>query len=128
MRLVWNEPSKINVPWYPYSTSHWEQAILGWLNYMGVWPEKSRDYWQCEYNYLYHFFDIHIFECWLPGHGKPDEVIRTMREYLGHSDLDWNEHSSFRWDNGKQRPGVRFWIQAEDHPRPFERRLSRDHN
>jgi hypothetical protein len=84
---------------------------------MGVWPEIDPEHWKCEYNSVYHFFDITIFECWLPGHGAPDAVITAMRAYLEQSELDWQEHSTFTWDNGKQRPGVRFWIQAEDHPR-----------
>jgi len=122
MKMLWNEPAKENVPWFPYSTIHWEDAVLGWLRYMGVWPEKGQDYWQCEYNDVHHFFDISIFECWLPGHGSdPANVIKAMRAYLQGSGLDYQEHSTFRWDNHKQRPGVRFWIFAEDHPQKRKR-------
>lgn len=117
MKLIWNEPSKTNVTWYDYSSIHWDEAVIGWLKYMGVWPKMGPEYWRCEYNYVYHFFEIHIYECWLPGCGGPDTVILSMRNYLQQSGLDWEEHSTFRWDNGKQRSGVRFRIQAEDHPR-----------
>ena len=116
MKFIWNEPVKPHTPWYQGSTNSWEQAVRGWLNYMGVWPERGRDYWECDYNPLYHFFDIYIYECWLDGHGEPDRVIKAMRAYLQSTTLDWTEYPTFKWDNGKQRPGVRFWIQAEDFP------------
>ena len=117
MRLVWNEPFEVNFPWYDYSRLHWKEPLIGWLNYMGVFPKKDSDHFDCSYNYVHHFFDIYIYECWLPGHGEPDAVIKAMRKYLQSTTLDWQEHSTYRWDNGKQRPGVRFWIQAENYPR-----------
>lgn len=108
MKLVWNEPS---------NNMHWEQAVRGWLNCMGVYFEPGREHWICEYNYVHHFFDIHIYECWLPNRGEPDAAIKSMRDYLENSDLIWEEFPTYRWDNGKQRPGVRFWVFAEDFQR-----------
>ena len=48
------------------------------------------------------FFDIHIFECWLPNRDEPDAAIKSMRDYLENSDLIWEEFSTYQWDNGKQ--------------------------
>jgi hypothetical protein len=114
MRLLWNEPPP-NTPDADFPKLYWERAVKGWLSYMGVSPHDDQQHWRCEYNYCYHFFDITIYECWLPGNGKPDHVIQDMRSYLQSTNLQWSEHSTYTWDNHKQRPGVRFWIQAEDH-------------
>lgn len=116
MKFIWNEPEKGEPPFDRLPRIHWDAALLGWLNYNGVWPERSlRQHWECSYNYNYHFFDMTIYECWLPGHGEPDRAIRAMRDYLSKSNLKWKQMSTFAWDNGSQRPGVRFWVYAEDY-------------
>lgn len=100
----------------------WEKPVIAWLNYNGVWPKVDKDHFSIEYNYFHHFFEIQIFECWLPGDGEPDRVINKMREFLGNSTLTWREGrkgETWRWDkdeNGRavSRPGVKFTIKAED--------------
>lgn len=118
MKFIWNEPTKIESPYYPYPKLHWQEAVVGWLRYNGVWPIRDNDHWVCDYNYIYHFFDITIFECWLTGHGAPDHTIKAMQNYLKNSNLSWKESNTWTWDNGKERPGKRFWIYAEDYLTP----------
>jgi hypothetical protein len=123
MKFIWNEPPRGKPPYHQFPAGvHWQEAILGWLHYKGVWPEKNefeRHHWQIEYNYVWHFYDIYIYECWLPRCAVESRgrAISQMREYLKGSGLDWQEHATHTWDAGKLRPGVRFWIQAEDYPR-----------
>jgi len=116
MKFIWNAPDP------KFLQYNWEQAIVGWLNCNGVWFHRDPQHWECSYNDFHHFYDISIYECWLPGNGAHDSSIRSMREYLRNSGLDWQESPTFKWDDlntdkALKRPGVRFWIQAEDHPR-----------
>lgn len=119
MKFIWSEPEKDNssknLGIAAYPKLWWEKPVKSWLNYNGVWPENGKDYCRIDYNYCYHFFDITIYECWLSGHGNKDQVIKAMINYLHSSNLNWKMHDTFIWDNGKERPGKRFWIIAEDY-------------
>lgn len=89
------------------------------MNYNEVYPKIDRDHWDIHYNYVWHFYDIQIFECWIPGNGRhPRVAIDAMIKYLESTNLDWSlSTSTWRWDKEKIRPGVEFFIQAEDFPK-----------
>ena len=121
MKFIWNEPKKM-----PESDCHWPEGnwtapVIAWLNYNNVNPKIDRDHWDISYNYVWHFYDISIFECWLPGNGRhPRVAIDAMTKYLESTNLDCSlSTATWRWDDGKTRPGVRFFIQAEDFPKKY---------
>jgi hypothetical protein len=122
MNFTWNEPKNVaKHPHSKYPKSLWDLLVIAWLNYNNVWPHTDRSHLKVHYNYVYHFFDITIFECHLPGNGHPRSVIENMIKYLSGTNLQWTMHDSFTWDNHnsperKKRDGVRFLIQAEDFP------------
>jgi hypothetical protein len=131
MNFIWNEPIKAEKNNYP-KESLWDNLVIAWLNYNGVWPHIDSDHLRISYNYRYHFFDITIFECHKPGNGHPKLQIENMSSYLLGSKLDWGYNSTFRWDiktddEGKENyekvDGVRFWIQAENFPNERQKNL-----
>jgi len=117
MKFIWSEPPKHDNE-CSFPRLHWEEPIFGWLKFNDVWFEPNtyeRKHYELSYNYLYHFFDITIYEheanC---GKGEPDNVIQAMRTYLKSTNLKWSESSDYCWTrDGKRIPGVRFWIDAE---------------
>ena len=114
MKFIWNEPiphpdsiGKDNC--LPFPNFFWENPIIGWLKYDGIfWGEND---YKIEYNYCYHFFDIYVYDN--PSNGEPR---KTFRDYLKTTHLDWQEHETWKWQEKKQIQGSRFWIQAEDFP------------
>lgn len=123
MKFVWSAPPKHSDK-STYPKIHWDQPILGWLRFNGVWPEPNtyeNKYFEMSYNYCYGFFDITIYEheanC---GKGEPNRVIEAMRAYLSSTLLKWREFDDYRWSEAKDEKGerkrilgVRFWIEAE---------------
>lgn len=122
MRLVWSEPPREVALYGPnkfagYPRMFWEKAVLGWLNFCGVFPEEGRDTFRLEYNYFHHFYDITLFEH-QKGGGNPRSAIERMEEYLKSSGLRWKSSYGWRWDRqadgrNKEIPGVRFWVFAQ---------------
>lgn len=121
MKFIWNEPERAS----ELSLSprlFWQKPVIAWLNYNDVWPHTDRDHFGITYNYFHHIFEISIYECWLPGNGKPDRAIDQMIDFLSNSELKWSrchKGETWRWDRDKDgspvtRPGVKFTIKAED--------------
>ncbi len=123
MKFIWNEPKPtftfINKDYsIPYPPIFWEHAIIGWLesNRVFLGKKNSKDY-AIDYNYVYHFFDIYVYD-----QEKNGDPIATFRDYLSTTDLDWKESYTIRWEDDeddnrvKQIKGSRFWVQAEDFP------------
>ena len=124
MKFIWNEPKKSERgpqnAGNAFPETFWELAVLGWLRSQRVFFRDSREAVILDYNYVYHFFDLTVFEDEING-GK--EPILKFREYLKISGLDFREMDTFRWNNNTQIRGIRFWIQAEDFPKEGARRL-----
>lgn len=114
MLLVWNEPkpspSSVGKAFcLPYPDIFFDRPILGWLQYHGIfWGGKD---YKIAYNYLYHFFDIHVYD-----NARNGDPRKTFRDYLLTTHLDWQEHGTYRMEGETQVQGSRFWIQAEDFP------------
>ena len=119
MRLQWSEPTPAkgtdDLPTgCKFPSTFWAEAIEGWLKSEGVFVEFDRVQGSIDYNYVYHFFDITLFE----DHDGPvqhrRDRITDMESYLQRSGVDYQVVSStYRWLNDKQIPGVRYWIYAE---------------
>jgi len=116
MKFIWNEPEKHPDPEAYFPKGNWTAPVIAWLNYNNVYPKIDRDHWDISYNYVWHLYDISIFECWIPGNGRhPRVAIDAMIKYLESTNLKWSmSKDTWRWDNKKCRPGVRFFIYAED--------------
>ncbi len=116
MKFIWNEPEKHPNPEGDFPKGNWTAPVIAWLNYNNVYPKIDKDHFEISYNYVWHFYDISIFECWIPGNGRnPREAIDTMTKYLESTNLKWFKNiNTWRWEGKKIRPGARFWIYAED--------------
>jgi len=118
MKFIWNEPEKHPDSFSRYPKNlYWKDAIIGWLKSQSVWL-GTRKYgvptWEMSYNYVYHFYDIYVYDQKNNPHARED-----FRRYLQSSGLNWTESDTYQWSTSeeqKQIPGSRFWIQSEDFP------------
>ena len=119
MNFIWSEPPPHSPDCHCPKVA-WDKVIISWLNYNDVWPKIDRDHWGIGYNYVWHFFDIYIYEYHLPGYGNnPRKAIEAMERCLSSTDLEWSVTSTWRWDTKKNgfscaRLGCRFMITASD--------------
>ena len=93
MQFIWNEPKKHPNSECYFPEGNWTAPVIAWLNYNNVYPKIDLDHWAISYNYVWHFYDISIFECHLPGHGiNPRLAIEKMEDYLKGTDLKWEKN------------------------------------
>lgn len=114
MNFIWSEPPKDPCGRFPQI--FWEEPVMGWLHFNGVWPAKNtyeRKFYSLEYNYAHHFYDIHIYEDGRPGCGPARMAIDQMITFLTNSKLKWTQYDTHQWVNSISVPGVRFWIERE---------------
>lgn len=125
---IWNNPRtephkplNYNELGYLIPDSYYDPRNL--LKFSGCGLHADHKQWDLYYNFVYHFYDLTIYESWVPG-TEPRGAIDRMTAYLKTSGLTWKADSAaWVWDtdaSGKKvmRPGIRFWIYAEDHIRP----------
>lgn len=116
MKFIFSRPEKSEgCAGNPFPKMWWELPILAWLKYNGVWFRKNEygnKSYELDYNYLYDFFDISVFED--SKHPNPKEPIEKLEVFLVKSGLKFHDAgTTWTFVEKDKKMGKRFFIYAE---------------
>ncbi len=122
MKLIWTKPHKCGSRSLNYRNEEFEsfyigEALKGYLMYRNIFIGTERVDFKIEYNPLYHFYDISLFEH-EGGPGRGDETYRrkhideAIKVLQDDGAIITNIGSTLRWKDEVKLTGKRFWIQS----------------
>lgn len=113
MKLILTEPKNISKSTNPalmFPKWGFEELFSAWLYYNDIWIGNAHKDFTLEYNYIYHFYDLSLFEILGNGGEGRTKHFDQVVDFFKKEGYEVKYQYTWRWENHVEIKGRRIWI------------------